>query len=122
MITLNLSNAASLSPEKGEELTEAFIRNFWVLWSGYLMPKLHDEATPEDSGALKRALTAEIRGDKFVIAFQRGAFYWRFLPEMRAEYNRIYEAEIPRMIEVAYQQAQREVGMKNGSKSASLPR
>ena len=111
MISLNLSSAVSLSPEKGERLTAAFIKHFWTLWSGYLLPKLHDEATPEDSGALKRALTAEIQGDKFVIGFQRGAYYWRFLPEMRAEYQAIYDREVPRMVEVAYQQAQRETGI-----------
>ena len=74
------------------------------------MPKL-DNATPEISGALKRALFADIRGDKFIVGFQRGAYYWRFLPEMRAEYSRIYDREVPRMIEVAYQQASKEIGI-----------
>ena len=110
MITLTFSNP-SLSAKKGEALTKAFIKHFWILWSGYLLTKLHDEATPEDSGALKRALFADIQGDRFIVGFQRGAYYWRFLPEMRAEYDRIYQEEVPKMIEVAYQQASREVGI-----------
>ena len=111
MITIKLSSAASISEQRKKELTAAFIQHFWDLWSGYLLPKL-DNATPEDSGALKRALYAEVRGDRFVVAFQRGAYYWRFLPEMRAEYQRIYDREVPRMIEVAYKLAARDAGIK----------
>ena len=111
MITLKLSSAANLSERRQKELTAAFIQHFWNLWSGYLLPKL-DNATPEDSGELKRALYAEVRGNRFVVAFQRGAFYWRFLPEMRAEYQAIYDREVPRMIEVAYQQAAKDAGIK----------
>lgn len=109
MITLTFSEP-NLSAQKGQRLTEAFIRNFWTLWSGYLLPKL-GAVTPEDSGALKRALYADIQGDRFIVGFQRGAYYWRFLPEMRAEYQAIYDREVPRMIEVAYQQASKEVGI-----------
>ena len=31
MITLNFQNP-NLSAQKGEQLTEAFIRHFWILW------------------------------------------------------------------------------------------
>lgn len=110
MITLKLSSAANLSARRQKELTAAFIQHFWDLWSAYLLPKLYD-ATPERSGELKRALYAEVRGDKFVVAFQRGAFYWRFLPEMREDYQRIYDSEVPKMIRLAYQQARRETGL-----------
>ena len=111
MITLKLSSAASISERREKEFTKAFIQHFWTLWSVSLLSKLYN-ATPEDSGALKRALYAEVRGDRFVVSFQRGAFYWRFLPEMRAEYQRIYDREVPRMIEVAYQQAAKDAGIK----------
>lgn len=109
MITLKLQNP-NLSERQGAELTAAFMRNFWQLWSGYLLPRLGN-ATPEDSGALKRALFAEYRDGRFIVGFQRGAYYWRFLPEMRAEYQRLYDSEVPKMIRLAHQRGQREVEM-----------
>ena len=92
-----------------KDLYVLFDKHFWDLWLNYLAPKLL-AITPYETRQLQRAMVAARRGGNFTIGFRSYAYYWRFLPEMRAEYQRIFDAELPAMLQFAYQRAKKDVG------------
>ena len=106
---MEIKLAKGFSADLGERLIEAFYRRFWDLWVSILLSKFK-AITPFDTGQLRRALRAEIRGDKFIIGFKPAGFYWIFQRGLEDKYLRIYNAELPGMIELAYQQAKQDVG------------
>ena len=106
MVTLRHFNVPS---NFTAELYMAFDKHFWDLWLNYLAPKLL-AITPYETRQLQRAMVAARRGGNFTIGFRSYAYYWRFLPEMRAEYQRIFDAELPAMLQLAYQRAKKDVG------------
>ena len=83
MVTLRHFNLPS---NFTKDLYVAFDKHFWDLWLNYLAPKLL-AITPYETRQLQRAMVAARRGGNFTIGFKTYAYYWRFLPEMRAEYQ-----------------------------------
>ena len=97
------------SADLGERLIQAFLLRFWDLWRTVLLSQFK-AVTPTRSGQMRRAMVARIVDGKFIIGFKPAGFYWIFQRGLEDKYLRIYNAELPGMIDMAYQQARQDVG------------
>ena len=91
----------------------AWDRAFYEVWQGVLLSKFK-RATPTRTGRLRRNMVAGKASDgslHYIIAARPSGFYWRFVRGLPEKYQRIYNEQLPLMIQYAMQEARREAGL-----------
>ncbi len=93
-----------------QDLEQAFTKRFAVLWRDILYPALKG-ATPMRTGQLRAAMQIGYADGKFVVYMNPSGFYWRFQKNLLQKYQAIYDRLIPLMVDTAFEQAKRDVGL-----------
>lgn len=93
-----------------ERFIQSFDRHFWSVWQSVLWAKFR-KVTPYRTGQLRDALVAGRSNLHYIIAARPQGFYWRFQKGLPEKYQKIYNEQLPLMIQYAMQEARRDAGL-----------